>query len=91
MEEMSKATAMIENKIQTLLEMEYEGLEFRIQRKVETAKNSQLVSAISYEVEIASKKLETLATDMMKEYSGAMEVKQNQISESNHEFRKSMQ
>lgn len=91
MEEMSVATTTIANKIQTLLDKEYESLEFRIQRKVETAKNSQLVSAISYEVEIASKKLETLATDMMKEYNETMETKQNRIFESNHEFRKSMQ
>lgn len=89
-QEMVTEKAAFENKLQMLVEKDCEDLEARVQRKVETTKSSQKASAIAYEVGLASKKLQDHANDFLKEYFGLTETKQNQIVESNHEFRKSI-
>lgn len=90
MQEMCTITATFGNKLQMILEKQFEDLELRILRKVEMAKNSEVASAIAFEVEVTFRRLQTQAEDVIKEYAEIIEAKNNKIFESNHECRKSI-
>lgn len=90
MQEMSTTTAAFENRLQVLIDKELAELEAKVQNETEVARNSQIVGKILKSVQFNTQKLLTLVEDIINEYSGVTEITQNQILESNHEFRKSM-
>lgn len=90
MQEMCNASVTLEGKLQRMLEKDYEELDALVLRKVENSKNSELITAISYEVKLVSNKLLSQAEDIKNECNAIIQTKQSEITESNHEFRKSI-
>lgn len=87
---MSAVTVALEKKLQSILENQYDDLEYKILEKLDSAKTSEVVNVISYQVNVAFRKLLTLAQNLVIEYRGILDAKKCSIFESNHEYRKSI-
>lgn len=79
-----------ENKLEDVLGKEFEDLLTSVEQKTQKAKSSQFLESVLHEVSFVSGKMDKFSENLGEEHSESLEIKENKIKQSNHEFRKTI-